>query len=90
MKKLVYNQVYNDENDLIVDFILDVINDEGIEEGFTTDWDLSKNNMIKIFTYDGNEYMIEFVSWDDEDIIIMEYDFFISKPHGWVKITKDS
>jgi hypothetical protein len=73
-----------------VDFIADVLGEHGIEDGYTTNWNDSEGRSIKVETFDGTEYLIEFLSWDDEEIIIMEYDFFIKQPHGYVKITKDS
>ena len=90
MKKLVYNQVYQDYEEFITDFIFDVMDAEGYTEGYEFDYESDLGSKIWIRTVDGDILCIAYIQWDDDEEIHMEYEMLQETPIGLVKITKDS
>jgi hypothetical protein len=90
MRKLIYNQVYQDYEEFITDFIFDVMDQEGYIDGYDFDYETDLGSKIWIRTVDGEMLCIAYIQWDDDDHIHMEYEMLRETPVGLIKITKDS
>lgn len=92
MKKLSYEQTYNDWEEFITDFYLDVMNSEGFDDlnDFFCDYKTELGSKIWITTPEGENLCIAYIQWDDDENIYMEYEMFRETPIGLVKMTKDS
>jgi hypothetical protein len=92
MTKFTYEQIYQDWEEFITDFYLDVMNSEGFNDlnGFLIDYKTDLGSKIWITTPEGETLCIGYIQWDDDENIFMEYEMFRETPVGLVKMRKDS
>lgn len=92
MNRFTYERNYQDWEEFITDFYLDVMSTEGYSDlnGFLIDYRTDRGSKIWITNTEGENLCIGYIQWEEDDLINMEYEMFRETPIGLVKIRKDS